>query len=509
MSTINKPTNVRWLVLGLSALTSLILYVHRYTWTIIRPQLEQEYGFSNTQLEWIFTSFQFSYALGQIPSGVVSDFFGAHIFLGSSIAVWSLCLILFASVGSFWAFASVRVLFGAAQAGAYPSLSGISSKWFVPSSRTTLQGFISSFAGRMGGALAPVIMATVLIGHFGYSWRMTLIIMSGLGMLFALVFFILYRNSPQIDSRVNEQELDLIRGGTEPKGLTVRTLTPLVIALPLAILYFNWFTIVVLMIAIALFLSPMLSAIFSREKYKHTVVDTSDPVTDSAKKPTRKILKFSRAIKHRSYQLLLFQQTANAAADIVYTSVLGSVFVAKGVSWTELGVFASLPLIGGAIGGYVGGYLNDFLIRILGSRLWGRRIMGCLGKAIASACLFFAISQSSAAALAWGLFVVKFFSDWSQPTVWGTCTDLGGANAGTVFSAVNMMGNVGALLMPLIVGPMLDHFSTMETIGGEIVRNTNYIPMFILVACLYLVSSITWLFIDCTQPIESETNQAS
>ncbi|MDG2170537.1 MAG: MFS transporter, partial [Opitutales bacterium] len=86
----HKPTNVRWLVLGFSSLISLVLYVHRYTWTIIRPQLEQEYGFSNTQLEWIFTSFQFSYALGQIPSGIVSDFFGAHIFLSSSIAVWSL-----------------------------------------------------------------------------------------------------------------------------------------------------------------------------------------------------------------------------------------------------------------------------------------------------------------------------------------------------------------------------------------------------------------------------------
>ncbi|QXD30261.1 MFS transporter [Opitutia bacterium ISCC 52] len=505
----HKPTNVRWLVLGLSSMISLILYVHRYTWTIIRPQLEQEYGFSNTQLEWIFTSFQFSYALGQIPSGIVSDFFGAHIFLSSSIAVWSLCLVLFASVGSIWAFAGARVLFGAAQAGAYPSLSGISGRWFVPSSRTTLQGFISSFAGRMGGALAPVIMATVLIGHFGYSWRMTLVIMSGVGILFAAVFFILYRNSPQIDGRVNDEELKLIQEGTEPKGLTVRTLTPLVIALPLTILYYNWVTVTFLVVALAFFLNPMVSAIFGRKKFKHSDDTNSESSKDSAKKPERKILKLSNAIKHRSYQLLLFQQTANAGADVVYTSVLGSVFVAKGVSWTELGMFASLPLIGGAIGGYVGGYLNDVLFRILGNRLWSRRIMGALGKAIAAGCLLIAISQTSAEALAWGLFVVKFFSDWSQPTVWGACTDIGGPNAGTVFSGVNMMGNIGALVMPLVVGPLLDHYSTMETVGGELIRNTDYVPMFILVACLYLVSSITWLFIDCTKTIQSETKQES
>ena len=249
----------------------------------------------------------------------------------------------------------------------------------------------------------------------------------------------------------------------------------------------------------------MVSAIFGRKRFKHSDDPNNESSSDAAKKPERKILKLSKAIKHRSYQLLLFQQTANAGADIVYTSVLGSVFVAKGVSWTELGVFASLPLIGGAIGGYVGGYLNDVLFRILGNRLWSRRIMGALGKAIAAGCLFIAISQTSAEALAWGLFVVKFFSDWSQPTVWGACTDIGGSNAGTVFSGVNMMGNIGALVMPLIVGPMLDHYSTMETVGGEIVRNTDYIPMFILVACLYMVSSITWLFIDCTKTIQPET----
>lgn len=78
-----------------------MLYLHRYTWAIIRLQLEQEYGFSNTQLELIFTLFNFSYMIGQVPGGIVSDFFGAHLFLGSIIFIWSICLILFTLVGSF------------------------------------------------------------------------------------------------------------------------------------------------------------------------------------------------------------------------------------------------------------------------------------------------------------------------------------------------------------------------------------------------------------------------
>lgn len=486
-----------------------MLYLHRYTWAIIRPQLEQEYGFSNTQLELIFTLFNFSYMIGQVPGGIVSDFFGAHLFLGSIIFIWSVCLILFALVGSFWAFGGIRLLFGAAQAGAYPSLSSISTKWFAPSSRTTFQGFISSFSGRIGGALAPLIMATVLMGHYGYSWRTAVIILASCGIFFAAAFMILFKSSPDVDKRVNKAEQDLIRSGGEPKGKIAWALTPIVLAtfcLCLWLFKLNGVTLSLLVVGLVLFFRPSVTAViqslFSKSHDDRQLPENREEHTSA--RPRKQVLKFGQAARHRSYQLLVFQQYANAGGDIVYTSVLGSVFAAKGVTIAEMGVYASLPLFGGAIGGYVGGYLNDIAIRLLKSRRWARSFMGFLGKAIATVCLFLAISQESAESLAWGLFIVKFFSDWSQPTVWGTCSDLGGKNAGTVFSIVNTTGQVGALTIPLVVGPLLDHFSTMQVINGEAVRITDYGPMFVLVAGLYMVSAITWLFINCTKPIEPE-----
>ena len=57
-----RPTKIHQMVLVLAAAISLVLYLHRYTWNIIRPELAREYGFSNTELAQIFTSFQFSYA---------------------------------------------------------------------------------------------------------------------------------------------------------------------------------------------------------------------------------------------------------------------------------------------------------------------------------------------------------------------------------------------------------------------------------------------------------------
>ena len=86
------PTNRRWVIFSLAAGTSFILYLHRYTWQFVRPELMKEYGFSNTEVDTLYTLFNVSYGLGQIPGGVVCDLFGPHLFLGIIIAAWSVAL---------------------------------------------------------------------------------------------------------------------------------------------------------------------------------------------------------------------------------------------------------------------------------------------------------------------------------------------------------------------------------------------------------------------------------
>ncbi len=438
-----RPTRVYRLIFILASVTSLVLYLHRYTWAIIRPELAREYGYTNTELETIFSFFQFSYALGMIPSGIVCDYFGARVFLSSLIGSWSLSLVLFATGGTFATFCIARLIFGATQAGAYPSLNNVSKRWFPPSKRTTMQGFVASFAGRTGGAFAPIIMATLLMGYFGYDWRSALMIMSVVGIVLAVVFFLYHRNDPESDPRVDEAE----------------------------------------------------KAIFREES--------------QALKSQGKVLRFRQAVKNGAFRIMVSAQVANAGADIVYTSVLGSYFLSQGISLAETGIYASFPLFGGALGGFAGGILNDYLIRKTGSRKWTRRIMGSSGKAIATVCLFVAIAQDTVPGIAIGLFVVKFFSDWSQPTIWGTCTDIGGRHSGTVFSVVNMSGNVGAIIVPiLLLGPLLDRFATVEIVDGVSETVTNYYPMFLVVAAGYVITSVAWLFVDASKPIDPGTDRA-
>ena len=442
-SLVQRPTRVRWLIFALACGTSWFLYLHRYTWNFIRPELEKEFGFNNTQLEGIFTVFNFSYAVGQIPSGILCDYFGAHIFLVVIIVLWSLVLPIFGAGRSLYGLGGMRLMFGATQAGGYPSLAKVTKTWFPRNSRTIVQGVIVSFFGRSGGAMSSIIMGTLLIGLCGLSWRWALIVMSAAGVLFAVTFLLLYRNRPDDDPRVNQAERDLIREGEE-----------------------------------------------------------------AADGP--RVLPMRRVLRNRSMLVFIIHQFMNAGADFIYVSTMGSYFIsARNFDAATAGLLVSLPLWGGAVGGIVGGFINDGLIYVTSSRRWSRRVAGFAGKFFACIIMFVAINQTSGVAVAVCLFVVKFFSDWTQPTVWGACTDMGGRYSATTFSIINTAGNVGALVTPLVSGLLLDYYSTRQIVDGVEQTVTNYTPMFVLVAAMYLVSACCWFFIDCTQSLDREEKPAS
>lgn len=441
--TAGVPTKRRWVVFGLAAGTSFILYLHRYTWVMVRPELKAEYDFSETQLEGLYTLFNVTYALGQIPGGIVCDFFGPHLFLGIIIALWSLAVPLVGLTGNINGLGASRLAFGAAQAGCYPSLAQVTRLWFPLKGRTALQGLIASFFGRSGGAMSTVIFGVML--GVGLSWRSSLFILSAAGLAFALLFYRVCRNSPEEDPAVNQAEVDLIRAG-EP---------------------------------------------------------------ESQRGP--RVLPFWRAIRNRSLLVFIVQQFMNAGADYVYSAIMASYFIeARGVSdKIVLGLLASVPLWGGALGGIAGGFINDGLIAWTGNRRLSRSLVGFSGKAIACVCLYLSITSPDPLLGACLLFATKFFSDWSQPTVWGTSTDMGGRYSATVFSIINSAGSAGGVVTPLVGGFLLDHYATQRVVAGEVTKLVHYEPVFLMVGIMYLASAACWLFIDCTNSLDRPEDEVT
>ena len=219
-----RPTNVRWLIFALACGTSWLLYVHRYTFNFIKPELAREYGYTETRLGGLFSLFYYTYGGVQLPAGMFCDIAGSRVFLGAIIALWSLALAATGMSGDYRLLAAWRLLFGGAQAGAYPVLAKTSRVWFPRHQRTTLQGIVATTCGRLGGALSPIVMATLLMGYCGLSWRMSLVVLMAAGLLFAVVLVVFFRDNPRDDSRVNDAERHLIAGDEEEVAVAVKLL---------------------------------------------------------------------------------------------------------------------------------------------------------------------------------------------------------------------------------------------------------------------------------------------
>ncbi len=431
-------------IFALSASASFLLYLHRYTWNLVRPELQAEYNLSNSQLETLGSAFFLPYAAGQIPGGILCDLFGPHLFLVAIILIWSILLPLHGLSGNYWSLLGVRAGFGLSQAACYPALSKVTRSWFPLRGRTQIQGWIASAFGRGGGAMASIVMGVLLMDTLGLSWRNALVVLSIVGMLFAAAFFFLFSNAPEASS---------------PKARKSKTGDP----------------------------APQSSVLESNKK----------------------VLPFSVALKNRSYVVLLFQQFLNAGSDVVFALILGSYFKSLGVeNNATLGLLVSLPLWGGAIGGIFGGYANDWAIARFSNRRICRSAVAGIGLGLGGLIVLLAVASPQPTYVAIGLLLARFFCDWNQPTVWGTCTDLGGRYSATVFGMNNMVGNLGAFLTPFAVGILLDYFSTFSAVDGKQVRDTNFVPAFVLCGGMMLAASFCWIFIDCTNTIVTEADES-
>ena len=155
---------------------------------------------------------------------------------------------------------------------------------------------------------------------------------------------------------------------------------------------------------------------------------------------------------------------------------------ARGFDLSQVGWLAALPLLSIAGGVFLGGWGSDRLASRLGSRR-GRRIMGLTGFPLAAAAAVVAVLTPSPL-LSAGLFgAAAGLAALGIAPAWAVCVEVGGAHAGVVSGAMNMFGNLGGALSPLVIGFSLERFGSWQA------------PL-LSVAALYVVAAVLWLEID-------------
>jgi len=198
----------RWWIGVLLGSGILVNYFDRITLSVAAPQLQQEFGLSPAQIGLIFSVFFWSYALLQIPVGVVLDRFGVMPIGRIGAALWSVATALTALASGVGGIITARLLLGIAEAPAFPANAKATGYWFPRSERGLATAIFDSAAKFSNVIGAPLIGLAIV--HFG--WRGAFWSMAILNLAYFVVFYLVYRD-PSADPRLSAIEYDYIRSG--------------------------------------------------------------------------------------------------------------------------------------------------------------------------------------------------------------------------------------------------------------------------------------------------------
>ncbi len=179
-----QRSNQQYLIVGAATFLNIVSYIDRSAISVAAPSMRREFHLSPTQLGLVFSSFLLSYALLQAPWGMVADRVGPRRIVTFAILSWSAFTALTGAATSYVMLIAIRFAFGGMEAALVPSIVSAFPRWLPAKWRTTAFGIFLS-GGRLGGAMAPVITAFILLR---YGWRLTFLAIALFGLIAAVVW---------------------------------------------------------------------------------------------------------------------------------------------------------------------------------------------------------------------------------------------------------------------------------------------------------------------------------
>ncbi len=199
---------LRWGIGVLLGMAVLVNYFDRINLSVAAPQLKHEFGLTDGELGWLFSGFFWSYALMQIPTGMILDRFGVTRVNRISTFFWSVISAATAFAGGFGTIFGARVLLGAAEAPGFPASAKATGYWF-PRQERSMATSIFDAAAKFSNVIGVPLVAMAVV-NFG--WRSGFIITGILSFLYFLAFFFFYRD-PSKHPRLSPEERQYIRVG--------------------------------------------------------------------------------------------------------------------------------------------------------------------------------------------------------------------------------------------------------------------------------------------------------
>ncbi len=422
---LSPPTQVRQWIILFAVTLAVITYIDRVCISQAAPVMQRELGLSDKQMALVFSAFTFAYAAFEIPGGWLGDWIGPRKVLMRVVSMWSLFT---AATGWAWNLASLvtfRFLFGAGEAGCFPNLTKAFTLWLPSGERVRAQG-IMWLAARWGGAFTPLLVVAVFAW---VGWRWGFAVFGGIGVVWAVFFYLWFRDNPRDHPRVNAAELALIQGGRR---------------------------------------------------------------TDLVGHGNVPWMKF---LSSRTVWMLWLQYFCMAYPWYFYITWLPKYLqVERHVPVAEAAFLAGFPLFFGGLGSFFGGLVSRRMETSARRTARVRRGMATTGFFAAGTLLVLSTFFDNPWLAMVAMGASSFANDLAMPPSWAACMDVGGKYAGSLAGSMNMMGNFGGMVGPLVL-PFLNSMT-----------GNNWNVAFWVSGAVYAIGGVAWFFIDPVTPLDREVN---
>jgi MFS family permease len=439
-------TPTRYFVLVWLCSAAVIAYVHRNSLGVAESSVREDLGLTREEMGVVLSSFFWGYAVFQIPSGWLADRWGTRRLLSLIALVWSLATAAIAWADDFETMVVLRFIGGVAQAGIFACATKSILHWFPSTERGMSSGFLGGFMSVGGaiGAFATGYLLPLL------SWQSIFLLYAVPGLVWGAWFYVWFRDRPEVYPSFRQHS----------------SIAPLTLPSPPA-------------------------AWGDRMAHSDTSITPSPPAArgegrgaGAVAAGTAEPTPWEAIVTSPTMWWIGGQQFFRAAGYIFYASWFTTFLKeSRDVSIGQAGVLTSLPLWAVVIGSPLGGIVSDWALARTGSRRVARSGVAAVtmfGCAILIGAAYFVGSVWLAVLL---ISVGSFCSSIGGPCAYAVTIDVGGNHVGTVFSVMNMCGNIGAAVFPLVVPTLVD-----MPAGWDLV-------LFVF-AGIYIAAGVCWMLVN-------------
>jgi len=207
-----KIKNYRWIIVILLFTATTINYLDRQIIGLLKPVLEKEFEWTETDFARIVMAFTAAYAIGLLTFGWIIDKIGTKKGYAITIVFWSIAGMLHAWARSAFGFGLARIGLGLGEAGNYPAAVKTVAEWFPRKERALATGLFN--AGTSIGVVVALMIVPWILNHYG--WHEVFIITGALGFVW-LIFWWIFYDVPSRQKRLSQEEFDYIKSGQEIK----------------------------------------------------------------------------------------------------------------------------------------------------------------------------------------------------------------------------------------------------------------------------------------------------